>query len=324
MSLKSFWASWPARPLAALGFSVVAMAFATPAAFATDIFTENPLPAFAGPTNNPIEDYFLHWYDRVHEAQATQPHWMTPLATVTPRLEEEIRYDQSFQQLGSGAEVTNFGGGKGLEFIPTTMNEVLINIPNYEERYVKSPAYGFSDWNFLTIKQRIVSEPEDKGNYIVTTFLGFQAPLLGSPFTNKAWVITPTIAGGKGWGDFDIQATSGVAIPTANEFDDRHLARYEHRVPIPFRRIFLAGGRAQRHLLVRRRARQLDPTLRHTRHHLRTFRHRQEFESDLRLRLPGRGDPHADRLEAGAHADLRPCFSADRPVVVLGRKSGRA
>ncbi|MGC2051609.1 MAG: hypothetical protein WA636_08975, partial [Methylovirgula sp.] len=87
----------------------------------------------------------------------------------------------------------------------------------YEERYVKSPAYGFSDWNFLTIKQRIVSEPEDKGNYIVTTFLGFQAPLLGSPFTNKAWVITPTIAGGKGWGDFDIQATSGVAIPTANE-----------------------------------------------------------------------------------------------------------
>jgi hypothetical protein len=217
MSLKSFWASWPARPLAALGFSVVAMAFATPAAFATDIFTESPLPAFAGPTNNPIEDYFLHWYDRVHEAQATQPHWMTPLATVTPRLEEEIRYDQSFQQLGSGAEVTNFGGGKGLEFIPTTMNEVLINIPNYEERYVKSPAYGFSDWNFLTIKQRIVSEPEDKGNYIVTTFLGFQAPLLGSPFTNKAWVITPTIAGGKGWGDFDIQATSGVAIPTANE-----------------------------------------------------------------------------------------------------------
>ncbi|MGC2140945.1 MAG: hypothetical protein WA620_05105 [Methylovirgula sp.] len=217
MSLNSFRASLPARPLAALGFSVVATAFATPAAFATDIFTENPLPAFAGPTNNPIEDYFLHWYDRVHEAQATQPHWMTPLATVTPRLEQEIRYDQSFQQLGSGAEVTNFGGGKGLEFIPTTMNEVLINIPNYEERYVKSPAYGFSDWNFLTIKQRIVSEPEDKGNYIVTTFLGFQAPLLGSPFTNKAWVITPTIAGGKGWGDFDIQATSGVAIPTANE-----------------------------------------------------------------------------------------------------------
>ena len=36
-------------------------------------------------------------------------------------------------------------------------------------------------------------------------------------FTNHAWVITPTIAGGKGWGDFDIQATVGVPIPLAHE-----------------------------------------------------------------------------------------------------------
>jgi hypothetical protein len=215
MIFKTFRAT--ARPLAALGIGVAAALIGAPGAFATDIFTENPLPTFAGPTNNPLEDYFLHWYDRVHEAQATQPHWMTPLATVTPRLEEEIRYDQSFQQLGNGADVTNFDSGKGLELIPTTMNEVLINLPNYEERYVKSPAYGFADWNFLTIKQRIVSEPEDKGNYIVTTFLGFQAPMLGSPFTNKAWVITPTLAGGKGFGDFDVQATVGVPIPTAYE-----------------------------------------------------------------------------------------------------------
>ena len=27
-------------------------------------------------------------------------------------------------------------------------------------------------------------------------------------------MVTPTLAGGKGWGDFDIQATAGVAIPT--------------------------------------------------------------------------------------------------------------
>jgi hypothetical protein len=35
--------------------------------------------------------------------------------------------------------------------------------------------------------------------------------------TNKAWVITPTLAGGKGIGDFDIQATVGVPVPTAFE-----------------------------------------------------------------------------------------------------------
>lgn len=211
-----------ARSLCVLGMGVAAIGLSVHAASAastgeTDIFNENPLPIFAGPTNNPIEDYFLHWYDRVKEAQATQPHWMTPIATVTPRLEEEFRYDQSFEQLGNGAEVTNFDGGKGLELIPTTMNEVLLNLPNYEERYVKSPGYGFADWNFLTIKQRIISAPEDQGNYIVTTFLGFQAPTGVPVFTNKAWVITPTLAGGKGFGDFDIQATMGVQVPTALE-----------------------------------------------------------------------------------------------------------
>ncbi|HLH11429.1 MAG TPA: hypothetical protein VKV77_06055 [Methylovirgula sp.] len=213
----SLRASLVARPLAALGLGVAAMIGAASAARATDIFSENPVPVFAGPTDNPVEDYFLHWFDRVNEAQATQPHWMTPLATVTPRLEQEIRYDQSLQQLGNGADVINFDGGKGLELIPTTMNEILINAPNYEERYVRSPAQAFGDWNFLTVKQRIVSEPEDKGNYIVSTFLGVQAPMLSSPFTNKAWMITPTLAAGKGFGDFDIQATVGVPVPLSHE-----------------------------------------------------------------------------------------------------------
>lgn len=198
--------------MAALALSLVTTAQAAdlPAGSAPPVFTS------ATPTD-PITDYFVHWYDRVHEAQATQPHWMTPIATVTPRLEQEVRFDTMFQTLGNGGELTNIDGGKGLELIPTTMNEILINAPAYEiRRYVK-PANGFADWNFLTVKQRIISAPEDKGNYIVTTFLGVQAPMLGSPFTNKAWVITPTLAGGKGWGDFDVQATMGVPIPTANE-----------------------------------------------------------------------------------------------------------
>jgi hypothetical protein len=192
------------------------MASATVGAKAADAPADAPPPVFSDAGSNPITDYFLHWYDRVHEAQATQPHWMTPIATVTPRLEEEIRFDAQFQQLGTGAQITNIDGGKGLELIPTTMNEVLINAPAYQERSVKSPAHGFADWNFLTVKQRIVSAPEDKGNYIFSTFLGVQAPMTGSPFTNHAWIITPTLAGGKGWGDFDIQATVGSPLPTSH------------------------------------------------------------------------------------------------------------
>ena len=37
------------------------------------------------------------------------------------------------------------------------------------------------------------------------------------PFTNDAWIVTPTLAAGKRWGDFDIQATVGVPIPLEHE-----------------------------------------------------------------------------------------------------------
>lgn len=160
-----------------------------------------------------VGDYFDNWFARVKEAQDSQPHWMTPLATVTPRLEEEFRYDQYWERAGNGASIDMFDSGKGLELIPTTTNEVLINLPTYEDRYYKKPAQGWGDWPFLTVKQRLLSSPEDQGNYIVSAFLGVQAPSGNVAYTNHSWLITPTIAGGMGWGDFDIQATTGVSIP---------------------------------------------------------------------------------------------------------------
>src|ERR1700692_4274946 len=72
------------------------------------------------PSSSPIADYFDHWFDRVTTAQAEQPHWITPLATTTPRLEQEFRYDQYWETLPhGGGHIDSFGAGKGLELIPT-------------------------------------------------------------------------------------------------------------------------------------------------------------------------------------------------------------
>jgi hypothetical protein len=135
----------------------------------------------------------------------------------SPRLEEEFRYDQYWEHQGNGASLDIFDAGKGLELIPTTTNEVLINLPPYQERSVKKPVDGFNDWPFLTVKQRFLSANEENGNYIVSGFLGVQAPIGITAFTNNAWVVTPTIAVGKGWGDFDIQATIGWGLPLSYE-----------------------------------------------------------------------------------------------------------
>ncbi|MGB7044903.1 MAG: hypothetical protein WBD65_08350 [Methylocella sp.] len=182
-------------------------------AFAADLPYPQPEPAVA--PDNPIADYFATWFDRVDAAQASQPHWMTPITTVTPRLEEEYRYDQFQQFLQNGGEINNYFGGKGLELIPTTTNEILINVPAFEQRTNHEPATGFADGNFVTIKQRLLSANEENGNYILSVFLGFQAPTGITAFTNRpAWIVTPTIAGGIGWGDFDIQGTVGYTLPT--------------------------------------------------------------------------------------------------------------
>ena len=148
----------PARP-----YVIAALAAGLPCgAVAADLPVPQPVPDVA--VTDPITDYFLHWFDRAEEAQATPPHWMTSITTVTPRLEQEYRYDQSQQFLQNGAEVNNYFGGKGLELIPNTTNEILINMPAFEQRtqVVRkgmnvAPATGFADWNFLTIKQRLLS-----------------------------------------------------------------------------------------------------------------------------------------------------------------------
>lgn len=177
----------------------------------------NYLGAGARGDTDETQDFFERWRDISKAAKASQPDWMTPLATVTPRLEQEFRSDQFFEQMGNGSHLNVYGGGKGFEFIPTTMNEVLINLPPYEERTHLKQASGWGDWPALTVKQRLISANKQDGDYIVTAFLGVQAPTGDAPFSNDAWVVTPTLAAGKGWGDFDIQATVGVPIPLEHE-----------------------------------------------------------------------------------------------------------
>jgi hypothetical protein len=174
-------------------------------------------PTYTYPTS--VQDFFLTWFTRATETQNEQPHWMTPVVTVTPRLEEEFRWDQSFQSAQHGEETTNYGSGKGIELIPWETIEVILGIPNYESHeypgktgVANRGTDDFADWTAL-IKYRILSANEENGNYIVTAFLGFNAPTGTSGNTQGHMEYLPTIAAGKGFGDFDVQSTVGVTLP---------------------------------------------------------------------------------------------------------------
>jgi hypothetical protein len=162
-------------------------------------------------TNLTSSGYFSDWFARVSRIQSEQPHWITPITTVTPRLEEELRFDQSWETSDNGSRTTT-SGGKGLELIPWDNVEIILGIPAWVSHSRPAGEDGFGDESFL-VKYRIAAANEENGNYILTAFLQLQVPTGSEHNSSEHYTVTPTIAGGKGWGDFDIQATAGLSLP---------------------------------------------------------------------------------------------------------------
>ncbi|MGH9587810.1 MAG: hypothetical protein ACRD3F_12720 [Acidobacteriaceae bacterium] len=163
----------------------------------------------------PAQQGFIHtWQARATATQAAQPHWVTPLATTTPRLEQEFRTDFDRQLTSERTTTWNLGAGKGLELIPARRIELLLNVPPYL-RHNSAAKAGFAD-TALMMKYRIYARNEEHGNSIVTVFFGGTIPT-GS-YSNGAAeaTVSPTLAVGKGFGLFDVQSTAGVTIPVAN------------------------------------------------------------------------------------------------------------
>ena len=157
-------------------------------------------------------DRFGKWFERVAQTQAEQPRWITPLQTVMPRLEQELRYDVYHEALPGGKTLNIFGGGKGLEVIPSERVELIIGVPAWESENTSPNKAGWSDESFL-LKYRLLSANAQQGDYILTAFLGLSVPSGSANYTLGHYVVTPTLAWGKGWGDFDVQSTLGVSLP---------------------------------------------------------------------------------------------------------------
>lgn len=151
------------------------------------------------------------WLQRVSATQAAQPHWMTPVVTVTPRLEQEFRFDVLHEVTPSG-DVTNLDNGKGLELIPTRHTELLLNLPPYLVHQNPASLDGWGDAAFM-MKYRFFARNEQRGNAILTGFLAGSVPTGQHKNGSISAVVTPTLAAGKGWGWFDVQSTLGGAFP---------------------------------------------------------------------------------------------------------------
>jgi hypothetical protein len=161
------------------------------------------------------QNAFLHnWQARVTATQNAQPHWVTPLVTVTPRLEQEVRTDFVHEYTTTGKELWIYGNGKGLELIPERHTEILINLPPFYDRH-NGASDGFGDITLLA-KERIFSRNEEHGNAIATFFLGASIPTGKNKNGSCCAVVTPSLALGKGFGRFALTTTAGGSLPVTN------------------------------------------------------------------------------------------------------------
>ena len=174
--------------------------------------------AQAADAPRPADGFLENYFRMVEATQDGQPHWISPLVTTTPRLNERFRYDVAWQSRPDDVDLANYGSGKGLELILLDRVAVTFGIPSYLVR--DAPAgtrKGWADETFL-VKYRFLSANEENGNYALSAFFGVSVPTGTGPFTTDEVVYTPTLAWGQGWGTrtegFDIQTTLAVSVPS--------------------------------------------------------------------------------------------------------------
>ncbi len=166
------------------------------------------------PTVIPPQSFIERYQARVTATQNEQPHWVTPVATVTPRLEQELRTDFVHQYNPKRFAVWNYGNSKGLELIPARRIELLFNLPPFFNRSNGEPD-GFGDVSFNS-KFRIFSRNEEHGNSILTAFFAASVPTGKNGNGSCCAIVTPTLAGGKGFGLLALTSTLGGSLPISN------------------------------------------------------------------------------------------------------------
>jgi len=118
-------------------------------------------------------------------------------------------------QSNKGFTNANYGSGKGLELIPVDRVELYVSAPPYITHTKPGVIDGVGDMTFL-FKYRAAAGNPENGNYVVTAMLVATVPTGTYANGSTDASVSPTLALGKGWRNFDLQGTAGVNVPTGD------------------------------------------------------------------------------------------------------------
>ncbi len=170
-----------------------------------------PVTSSAAPASS---DAYLWWSARTNATQAKQPAWAVPLVTTYTGLFQVVRTDILRQVAPALTDTWNFDNSKGVAFIPGGNLEFDVNIPPYI-RHNSAAVDGWGDFSFLG-KYRIASGNAQHGSYTLSFWTLATVPTGQAKNGSTNASVQPNLGGGKGFGNFDVQASIGATLPTGN------------------------------------------------------------------------------------------------------------
>jgi hypothetical protein len=161
-----------------------------------------------------VQSFVDHWEARAERVETSEPRWATPLITTTALLDQSLRADFQHSTEAKNATLWNLGASKGLKLIPAPRLEFDVNSAPYLIHSPNHASDGFGDITFQA-KYRFFARTREHGNAVLTGFLG--STYHTGAHTNGASdaTVSPTLAGGKGFGQFVLESTLGATLPVS-------------------------------------------------------------------------------------------------------------
>lgn len=159
--------------------------------------------------------FFGSWENRVRATSARQPAWPVPVVAPSSVVVQLARTDFVRQYTSTHTTTWNYDNGKGVNLIPFAATEFDINLPPYIQHNTPAAKDGAGDVSFVA-KYRPFSADQEHGNYSTAMQVAFSVPTGSYKNGVAVSTITPTVVGGKGFGDFDVQSAIGAVLPTSS------------------------------------------------------------------------------------------------------------
>jgi hypothetical protein len=159
-----------------------------------------------------VGNFYAQWSAQTNRIQSKQPAWPPPLVTTYTELFQVIRTDIVRQIAPARTDTWNFDNSKGVSFITPGNMQFDINLPPYIEHNTTA-VDGWGDFSFLA-KVRIASGNAQHGTFSLTAWALTTVPTGQAKNGSTNASVAPTVGGGKGFGNFDVQSTIGATIPT--------------------------------------------------------------------------------------------------------------